>query len=108
MTSWDHPRKETPDEYRARRAKIDKASAEADARFARKEREREELKYMVDSVGSSPYQRQLMMDRKAQQDRRNAPLDEEEKLPFSAAGYLVAGVPTPPVPRPGVPTPPDP
>ena len=74
MTSWDHPRKETPQEYRRRRAQIDQASAEADARAEQREREREERRHMVDKVGSSPYQRQLMMERKAQQDkRRNEP-----------------------------------
>ena len=108
MTSWDHPRKETPQEYRRRRAQIDQASAEADARAEQREREREERRHMVDKVGSSPYQRQLMMERKAQQDkRRNEPFapnsqsgraDDEDKLPFIAANYFIAGVPPPPSP----------
>ena len=85
ITSWDHPKKETPQEYKRRRAQLDKAQAEADSRYQRKEQEREERRYMVDSVGSSPYQRQLLAERQAQQDNRrhasfppHAPSDRED------------------------------
>ena len=70
MTSWDHPRKETPQEYKRRRSQLDKAKAEADLRWQQREQERDERRHTIDCVGSSPYQRSMMAERRAQQDMR--------------------------------------
>ena len=46
------------------------AAAESDARHQRREAERAERRFLTDSVGSSPFQRQVWAERKAQQDMR--------------------------------------
>ena len=48
------------------------ASQAAADRYARREAEREERKYQVDCVGTSPYQRKVQAERKAQQDMRKS------------------------------------
>ena len=70
LHSRDHPWKETPDQYRQRKATMAAAAAESAERHQKREAERAQRRFQLDCVGSSPFQRQVWAERKAQQDMR--------------------------------------